>query len=239
VEEAIILEDDCLPCQSFFRFCNELLERYRLDGRIGYISGDNLADTSAGVEGVYHFSVYGGIWGWATWRRSWRLFDAQMCDWPKLRQTTWCRSFAQQTQAQQKIARMFDVGYENKSNAWGYNWFYSMRLNEFLIVVPGKNLVANIGFGGDGTHTTDATHSFGNLPAADIAFPLLHPAGVVWDRSADIAYERTQFCDPEVSELLFWLRRSVFNRFWYGSLIRRLPILGALWAKWRLQCFKQ
>ena len=56
VEEAIILEDDCLPDQSFFRYCQELLEKYRDDKRIMLIAGDNMLFENNKQKYSYYFS---------------------------------------------------------------------------------------------------------------------------------------------------------------------------------------
>src|SRR5579871_4386735 len=75
VEEAIILEDDCVPHPSFFRFCSELLSRYRDDARIGTIAGTNVQGGRKRGGASYYFSKYPTIWGWASWRRAWALYD--------------------------------------------------------------------------------------------------------------------------------------------------------------------
>src|SRR5512139_3287315 len=81
VPEAIILEDDCLPHPTFFRFCEELLERYRDDERIGMISGDNFQLGQKRTDASYYFSRYNHIWGWASWRRAWRHYDREASAW--------------------------------------------------------------------------------------------------------------------------------------------------------------
>lgn len=78
VEEAIILEDDCLPHPTFFRFCKELLERYRDDERIMQINGQNFQHKSMRTSYSYLFSYSNNCWGWATWRRAWQHFDMEM-----------------------------------------------------------------------------------------------------------------------------------------------------------------
>ena len=86
VEEAIILEDDCLPDITFFRFCQEMLERYRGDQRIGMISGDNFQFGRRYGDDSYYFSKYVHIWGWATWRDRWvGSYDVSMAKWPRIR----------------------------------------------------------------------------------------------------------------------------------------------------------
>lgn len=90
VPEAIILEDDCLPDPSFFRFCEEMLEKYRDDQRIGMISGDNLQFGRRRNNDSYYFSRYVHIWGWASWRDKWQSsYDVRMKKWPEVRDGNW------------------------------------------------------------------------------------------------------------------------------------------------------
>src|ERR1700758_2791422 len=95
VEEAILLEDDCLPDPSFFPFCQELLERYRGDTRVAYVCGCNLVERYVKTADSYYFSRIGGIWGWATWRSEWQRYDRDLSDWPDLK-------------SQQKLAEILD-----------------------------------------------------------------------------------------------------------------------------------
>src|ERR1700726_626208 len=93
VERAIILEDDCLPHPSFFPFCEELLNHYAEDRQIAMISGTNFDPAHLAPSGdeSYYFSRFCHIWGWATWRRAWKLCDHEMKEWPPLRRTNWLR----------------------------------------------------------------------------------------------------------------------------------------------------
>ncbi len=83
VPEAIVLEDDCLPEPGFFRFCTEVLEHFRDDDRVMMVSGTNMLEEWKSETQSYHFSNYGGVWGWASWRRAWNYYDVDMKDWEK------------------------------------------------------------------------------------------------------------------------------------------------------------
>jgi len=100
VEEGIILEDDCLPHQSFFWFCQELLEYYRNDTRIMHISGDNFQFGRKRGEGSYYFSKYSHVWGWATWRRAWKCFDINMKSFEEFKAENQINSIFQSKQQQ-------------------------------------------------------------------------------------------------------------------------------------------
>ena len=93
-EDGIILEDDCLPSQSFFWFCEELLERYRHDNRVMHIGGNNfLNGWQKDRDYSYYFSNSGHIWGWATWRRAWKLFDFNISLYEKLKGKNYFQNF--------------------------------------------------------------------------------------------------------------------------------------------------
>ena len=85
VEEGIILEDDCVAHVDFYYYCEQLLDRYRLDKRIWCISGSNFQKNIKRGDGSYYFSRYNHCWGWATWKRCWEKYDSNLKNWPKLK----------------------------------------------------------------------------------------------------------------------------------------------------------
>jgi hypothetical protein len=185
VEEAIILEDDCLPDASFFPFCQELLERYRGDDRIAYISGCNLVERYLNTNASYFFSQIGGIWGWATWRSEWQRYDRHLSEWPKLRDENMLSEIFDEPKAVAHWTRIFDEMHENRGpNTWDYQWLFTCLKNNSLTAVSSANLVANIGFGQGATHTTQEDARF-MLPATPMEFPLRHPSSFIPLRSMD------------------------------------------------------
>ncbi len=177
VEEAIILEDDCLPDPSFFPYCVELLERYRADGRIMMISGDNFQNGVGRTSDSYYFSRLPHCWGWATWRRAWQHYDFTMADWPQRREARWLKTIAQNPALERYWARCFDDVMSGKIDTWDYQWMYCIFAHSGLSIVPNVNLVTNIGFGNAATHTLkfDECHV---VPSRMTEFPLRHPAAV-------------------------------------------------------------
>jgi hypothetical protein len=171
VEEAIILEDDCLPDPSFFRFCSDMLERYRHDKRIGMISGDNFLPQDWISDSDYYFSRYSHIWGWATWRRAWVEYDPEILTWPSLREENWLKSLALENSEQQYWGKMFDKVHAAEIDTWDYQWVFTCWLRGMLSVMPKVNLISNIGFGKDATHTKGGS-IYANLPTQSIQFPL-------------------------------------------------------------------
>lgn len=172
VEELIILEDDCVPDLTFFRFCQELLEKYRDDNRVLTIGGSN-HDYCEPFEESYAFSKRFYCWGWATWRRAWKIFNVTMKQWTTLKQDKYFKNIFRK---HDRIYFMneFQLTYEGKINTWDYPYWLNCLANHGLHIVPRVNLVRNIGFEFGGTHTPGPTadHFYMDEP---IDFPLTHP----------------------------------------------------------------
>ncbi len=191
VESAIILEDDCLPQPSFFRFCEELLERYKDDERIMQISGTNLQFGRTRGEASYYFSKYNSIWGWATWRRAWKNYDVDMKTFPDFMRSEQLQNILRDPQIQKKWQTDFQAMYEQKIDTWDYQWVYTIWSQRGMAVVPNTNLVTNLGFGADATHTTNADSLLNSMKSEDIEFPLRHPNFFSVDEYADAFVEET------------------------------------------------
>lgn len=152
-EMGIILEDDCLPSQSFFWFCEELLERYKNDMRIGQISGFNPLEDRLQLENDYSYSTGGSIWGWASWKRIAIGFD----NFFKIEPAKILEGlvyFTDDKRESEHIVSQMILVKENQLSTWDYHWGAHLKVNSWLSVVPKKNLIKNIGFGEDATHTT-------------------------------------------------------------------------------------
>jgi hypothetical protein len=178
VEEAIILEDDCLPHPTFFRFCQELLLKYREDQRVGMISGDNFQFGYRLNDDSYYFSNFNHIWGWASWRSRWENdYDVDLKQWPKIRQEKRVNDWFGNKDQQDSFADAYEKVYQEKIDTWDYQWNFGSRLNGRIAVMPNINLISNIGFGDDATHTT-AGSVLANIEAEEMIFPLKHPKAV-------------------------------------------------------------
>jgi hypothetical protein len=184
-EEAIIMEDDCLPHPTFFRFCAELLDRYRDDKRVMMISGDNFQFGRQRTHYSYYFSRYAHVWGWASWRRAWKHYDVKLNCWPEVKKKFWLKDILGDKPAVQHYwTEIFDKIYEGKIDTWDYQMNFAGWMQNSLNIVPNVNLISNIGF------QPDATHTSGNSRVANIAtlpmeFPLSHPPQLLRDSVAD------------------------------------------------------
>lgn len=192
VEEGIILEDDCLPSQSFFWFCQELLEYYRNDTRVMYISGDNFQFGHKRGEGTYYFSKYSHIWGWATWRRAWNFFDLNMNNFEEFETENQINNIFRIRQQQKYWMKFFQLAYDGKIDTWDYQWVYTCLINNGLCIMPNVNLVSNIGFGSDSTHMKYKSSIFSEMEAREIT-DIIHPNFVLVDQEADLLTSKLCF----------------------------------------------
>lgn len=174
VEEAIILEDDCLPHQSFFRYCQELLAIYREDTRIGMICGTNNAHMVK-HNTSYFYSRIPRIWGWASWRRVWRTYDVNFKGYTEVGYIhNLINSFSLLKEGEHWVSVMEAVR-ANKINTWDAQVLHMAFTQSYLSIFPSGNLISNIGFRQDATHTRASDSEQANLKYYDIEFPLKHP----------------------------------------------------------------
>jgi hypothetical protein len=152
-EQAIILEDDCLPDPSFFTFCETLLHRYCNEESVMHISGNNFQQGKWVGDGDYYFSRYSHIWGWATWKRAWANFsDYIVLDTDFFEhhiETLFGSDITEVAYWQMMSARVNRPGY----SAWSFHWQFAIWKSGGKCILPNKTLVENIGFGAFATHT--------------------------------------------------------------------------------------
>lgn len=184
VEQGIILEDDCVPDRSFFRYCEELLERYKTDTRIMQIVGTNALLGENVNADSYYFSANPSVWGWATWRRAWEKFDYNMTDFEEFK----ARNEIENAYPNARLAEIQMRKFENRKNivvTWDYQWQFAMAINSGMAVVPEVNLIKNIGFSTEATHTTSMPELYHKVQVESLDFPLRHPKFVVVNHRAD------------------------------------------------------
>jgi hypothetical protein len=177
VDQCIILEDDCVPNQSFFNFCAQLLERYKDNPQIMTIGGHRFDGPDESNEESYFFSKYPSTWGWATWKRSWNLFDLEMHQWSSLRETDWLHNILKNSTHESYWMRIFDQ-MKTGMDAWDYALVFSCWVNQGLSIRSKVNLVHNIGHNALATHTTSENYLITNRLASEINLPLRHPSQI-------------------------------------------------------------
>jgi hypothetical protein len=180
-ERAIILEDDTLPNISFFRYCDELLDRYETNPRIAQINGYNYL-SKVNIEESYYYSNYIEIWGWATWRDRWnKHYNKEFQNWNNIKHT---EDFKDKFQSSNEYNYFYDM-FENANKkiviSWEYPWTYSIRKNQLLAIAPKINLVKNLGFGHTGATHTHQKHKYLSVTRNkkfEMSFPLISPLEV-------------------------------------------------------------
>jgi len=173
-DEGIILEDDCLPDQSFFPYCDELLFHYRDNLEIMMISGCNFQDGIKRGSKSYYFSNHFHIWGWATWKISWQKYDTNMVDWPQIKKKKYFKNLFPSYVIRSYWYRLLQIVYENRINTWDYQWLYTCWKNKGVAIIPNINLISNIGFGKDSNFTKDEDSNASNLLVRRMSFPMKH-----------------------------------------------------------------
>ena len=222
-EQGIVLEDDCLPHPDFFPFAEVLLLRYANDERVSVITGVNFQNGIQRGEGSYYFSRYNHIWGWASWRRAWVKNDSNLSFWPNWRESEdWKSRFADKVEAAY-WKKIFDRVYKKQfESTWDYPWTASVWFHGGLTATPNVNLVSNIGFGPDSTHTASTNSPIAGMKTGALG-EITHPAAIFPDQAADrYDFDHTFGGKSQrfPASLLHLLRRA--GSFFYRNLKRGL-----------------
>ena len=209
-EMGIILEDDCLPSQSFFWFCEEMLKKYKNDKRIFYVTGYNSQNVWNASKHDYFFSHIGSIWGWATWRRSWNEYDINMSDIDRFIDSN---GFINLFGNKIAKARMSEILGSRAIDTWDYQFSYAAHKNNGLACIPSFSLIKNIGFGEDATHTFGINND--GVTLHDLKFPLRNNTIVV----PDFKYIATMYKNKTLLEFFGKVLKRVLkflrlNTFW-------------------------
>lgn len=211
VEEGIILEDDIIPDESFFPYCQQLLEKYRNNHKIGSITACNFQPQTSSGKDSYYFSRYVHVWGWATWRRAWKHYDDSMQSWPHLRDINWLNTLTPGRRFSKFWASKFNSVYSGNKDAWDYVWVFSCWNKGFLSCTPKTNLASNIGFGKLATHTTTESSPLGEI--TPLSFPLIHPESIKINTVADWWVQHIIYAKPKgvIRHLLYILSFKIMR----------------------------
>lgn len=207
VEEGIILEDDCLPDLSFFSFCEALLAQYRDDSRVMHIGGVNFQNGNMRGEGSYYFSQLCHVWGWATWKRAWNKYDVDLSSYAlALEQGKLAHAYALPAM-ERYWKKNLDLVYNKIKDTWDIQWQYGVSMEHGLAVIPNTNLISNIGFSAEATHTKNVINGLSNRPTSSLA-QIQHPAFMLPDDEADI-FTFKKYLNPSKPVKLYRLLLSL------------------------------
>lgn len=191
--EGIIIEDDCIPQQSFFYFAQYLLEKYRFNDEVFMISGSRLAPNQESPKQSYSFSNTVNIWGWATWRRAWMHYDYSMVDW---RQEESKNTVSELGFGDYNFVaawnRVFDLAHLGVTGSWDHQWVYAMWKNKGMSIIPSINLIQNIGSTSSRSVSKNKNKfvpvSEHNFLLNELKFPIVSPTLIAADRELESWY---------------------------------------------------
>ena len=184
-ERGIVIEDDCLPHPDFFGYCEELLSRYEDVDQVRFISS-TLYNERWQCKESYGFSHYMVTGAWAGWKRSWQSFDLDL---RSLNAKKFRKHVMELTDNRAEANWWFSIVKEiqqdeRKKSYWDYQMQIHLFRNNALTIHPQRNLVSNIGFDGEATHTLTNADSQGDKPVFPI-LPLVHPESMDVDKKRD------------------------------------------------------
>lgn len=218
VEEGIILEDDCLPHSSFFGYCETLLEKYKEDEQVYAIGGSNLQNGKQMGDASYFFSNYAYVWGWSSWRRAWNSYDFNLKQLDTYKQQNLIKKIDTRNIFKNYWISIFEKVTNKEIDTWDYQWTFTIWNRGGVTIVPNVNLISNIGFGEEATHTT------GSSPLAKMAIKdiglIVHPTDVQADKKADryvsdTAYNILKKTKPPfevfkmlIKKIIIWIKKK-------------------------------
>lgn len=210
-EQCIILEDDCLPNITFFDFCAELLDRYHDNDKVFTIGGHRPEPLNDSDTNAYYFSKYPSTWGWATWKRAFEGFDPKLNNWSEETHKSWLSDHLGNPVFAHYWSYMLNNA-KKGANHWDYAWAYHCWQHDALSIRPSVNLIQNIGFGSNATHTQDATHPFDQLKAGPIPFPLMHASNIDCSKQNDDGIEGLMYSGMRLRQLKLFNQLIKQNR---------------------------
>jgi hypothetical protein len=191
-KEGIIIEDDCIANKEFFSFTSEMLNKYRDNNRIFCISGSNFQKEKLSNES-YYFSKYNHCWGWATWRDRWKLNDDKISFWPKFKKSKEWDKLHKNKIEKKYWNKIFKNVYNGKMDSWAYPWTLSVWKQKGITITPNVNLVKNIGFGEQSTHSLFVQKSLKYLNKKKFSYKIVHPTKIIINDKADFYVFKNHF----------------------------------------------
>ncbi|MBC6111023.1 nucleotide-diphospho-sugar transferase [Pedobacter fastidiosus] len=199
VEKGIVLEDDCLPNNSFFGFCTDLLHHYNNDVRVGHISGSNFQDEQQRGDGSYYFSALTHVWGWASWKRVWKDYDYKISLYYHFDASF--KAFPAHLPFASNWKNIFTKVAQGEINTWDYQYAFLNLIKGYKSIMPNVNLIKNIGLGINGTHTS-ADHPLIVKSTQEIDL-IKHPVMFKQNVDADIYTQNKEFVITKRKKNLF------------------------------------
>jgi len=212
-DKLIILEDDCIPHLDFFKFCSELLVKYKDDERIMTLNGCNMnSSISEESKESYFFSKYTNSWGWATWKRAWALYDSNLeglDNFNLFKRALYNLPFRFRSTIYWKY-KLNEVK-QSRINSWAFRWMFSLWINNGLAIVPKTNLIQNIGNDERSSNTKGNLH-FINIKTASLNIKKMnHPKNILANLKYDQWLENFIYSKSIKYRLIWLFKKSTFQ----------------------------
>lgn len=204
-DAAIILEDDCLPTPDFFRFTTQMLDRYKDEPKIMSINGTSVGGD---YDASYAFTKYSQCWGWATWKRAWKLYDGELTQFTDSSWATIASNLWSSRVLRSYWYYMLKIVKEGWISTWDFQWSYAHFIHHGLAIVPSANLIKNTGFDAAATNTKIKTRVAG-MSSHELEWPLKHPLRIVENLSVSVQIEKHFYYNPVailglVRQYIYW-----------------------------------
>lgn len=212
VDRSIIVEDDLLPDMTFYSFCQDMLDMYEDNLKVGSIAGYSYKTDKKGVNDSYYFSKYIESWGWATWKRSWSQYEDSMELWPELKRSNWLGKLILNKYSVKYWESSLDAAYYKRVDSWAYRWTLTCLRKNMLTIIPRYNLVRYLGWGKEATHTNVQVFS---QKLESIDKPYKHPKKIELNTYADGVTEKSQgylYLASSIKALLYQILMKLKNR---------------------------
>lgn len=206
-EDMIFMEDDGVATDSFFQFCQELLDRYRDDERIAYIGGVNFGLKYG--DASYFFTRYSvSTYGMATWKRVYKLYEFKLESYPETRDTKDFRSQFMTKFERDRFLGSFDRYYNDLKNGVARTT-YDLQMNYLVCkyhkwcIYPNLNQVTNIGFDIGGTNTSmdpNSPEALAHIRPRYELKEIIHPQQVC----VDMNFEKKMFVQRCLNNTPYW-----------------------------------
>lgn len=212
-DAAIIIEDDCEPTPDFFKFTGEMLTRYHDEPKVMAVNGTS---TGGNFTYSYDFSQYPQCWGWATWKRAWKLYDGSLRQFSK---ESW-KELSKELGFSPLLARywyaMLTMVKSGWIKTWDFQWSYAHFYHHGLAVAPSVNLIKNIGFDTVATNTKTKT-KVADMKTNSFTWPLDHPPIVTENRRISTVAANDFYLNPIaiaglVRQYIYWKWNTYVNR---------------------------
>ena len=211
VEEAVFLEDDCIPTKKFFLFVEKMLNKYRTNLKIGSVCGTNLFRLKGKKNEHYFFSKYQDCWGWATWKNRWFTIDKNLKTLQKTKDNKFLKDYLGSYRAHLYWHWKLNKVKQNKLDSWSFIWTYTGFIRKYLHIIPKKNLIKNIGFDKSATNTKKHKYDIKLKDKKSFKFPLIHPPKIITNKIYDKLCEDKIFSKSLKNRLVWLLKFFNFN----------------------------